>query len=164
MKKNILLFAFLCSLLSVFASTPVEPSPKTLRASSIKFQVGPDKQWISLEDVANMKPRQFAAITHQHMNILQRAGFALAQKKLRNSIDADGTVNNKRLQAMVTPMLDGDTGFHMGGFALGFLLGLIGLLIAYLINDDKKANRRKWAWLGFGIFVVLYLVLILALA
>jgi hypothetical protein len=49
-------------------------------------------------------------------------------------------------------------------FALGFLLGLIGLLIAYLINDDYKHNRVKWAWIGFGIVVVLNIILIAAAA
>jgi len=158
MKNNLLFLAFLFCVIPAFASTPVEPPYSSLKAASIKFQVGPDKQWISLEDVAYMKPRQFAAVTHQHMNILQRAEFALAQRKLRNSIDADGTINNKRLQAMVAPMVNGDTGFHLGGFALGFLLGIIGVLIAYLINDDNKANRRKWAWIGFGILIVLVLI------
>ena len=50
---------------------------------------------------------------------------------------------------------DGRSGFNPGGFALGFFAGLIGVLIAYLIKDDHKKNRTKWAWLGLGIAVVL---------
>jgi len=38
---------------------------------------------------------------------------------------------------------DGSLAFYIGGFALGFLLGLIGVLIAYLINDDKKAAGQN---------------------
>jgi hypothetical protein len=34
----------------------------------------------------------------------------------------------------------GETGFHTGGFVLGFLLNLVGS-IAYLIKDDYKSNR-----------------------
>ncbi len=41
-------------------------------------------------------------------------------------------------------------------------MGLIGVLIAYLINDDNKSNRVKWAWIGFGAFVVIYLVILLS--
>ena len=47
---------------------------------------------------------------------------------------------------------DGE-GFQAGGFFLGFLLGLIGVLITYLINDDQKRNRVKWAWIGFAIWI-----------
>ena len=53
---------------------------------------------------------------------------------------------------------EGQTGFHAGGFFLGLLLGLIGVLIAYLINDDKHRNRVKWAWIGWGVIVVLVLI------
>jgi hypothetical protein len=43
---------------------------------------------------------------------------------------------------------------------LGFLLGLIGVLIAYLIKDDKKRNRVKWAWLGLLAWVVIWLIVV----
>ncbi len=41
----------------------------------------------------------------------------------------------------------------------GWFLSRLGLLawcdprviIAYLINDEKKHNRVKWAWIGWGI-------------
>ena len=48
------------------------------------------------------------------------------------------------------------SGFHLGGFALGFLIGPIGVLIAYLIDDDKKRNRVKWAWIGLIAWVVIF--------
>jgi hypothetical protein len=49
--------------------------------------------------------------------------------------------------------------FNIGGFVLGLLLGIIGVLIAYLIGDRSVI---KWSWLGFAIwFVVLLLALIL---
>ena len=48
--------------------------------------------------------------------------------------------------------------FNLGGFALGFLLGLIGVLIAYLINDDKKSDRVKWAWIGLAAWIVILIL------
>ena len=61
---------------------------------------------------------------------------------------------------------DGDhsTGFHVGGFLLGFFLGLIGIVIAYVAggDDDVKRNRAKWAWIGFGAYVVIFLALLLS--
>jgi hypothetical protein len=94
------------------------------------------------------------------MNLAERMSFKLAQRQLRGSINADGTVNSKKL-ANVVKKADGTTGFHVGGFTLGFLLGLIGVLIAYLINDDKKKNRVKWSWIGAGVGLLLWLLLII---
>ncbi len=42
--------------------------------------------------------------------------------------------------------------FHFGGFLLGLLLGVTGVLICYLI--DKKDMIRS-AWYGFGAYVAL---------
>jgi hypothetical protein len=35
------------------------------------------------------------------------------------------------------------------------------VLIAYLIKDDIKPNRVKWAWIGFGIRTVLSVIVLL---
>ena len=97
------------------------------------------------------------------MNFFQKAAFKAGQKKLKNSFSADGTITNKRL---VKAMESGDhsRGFHIGGFALGFLLGIIGVLLAYVIggDEDVKKNRAKWAWIGFGLYVVLLIALLVS--
>jgi hypothetical protein len=85
----------------------------------------------------------------------------MAMAKLRRSKDKDGTIKNEKLATMMSNTTDSTSGFHVGGFALGFLIGLIGVLIAYLINDDKKSNRVKWSWIGCAIGLVLGLLLIL---
>ena len=99
--------------------------------------------------------KDFGRISGRHLKFLDRLAFKAGQKKLRNSIAKDGTINKKRLTKL---MGEGDhsTGFHLGGFALGFLLPIIGVLLAYAIggNEDVKRNRAKWAWIGFGSFIV----------
>ena len=64
----------------------------------------------------------------------------------------------KRIEKYFNKAAEGGGGFHIGGFALGFLLGLIGVLIAYLINDDKKKERVKWSWIGCLVLVVILLL------
>lgn len=131
------------------------------KASEVFVPVGKSGQKISLQDLSTIKVNEFEKITGQKMKLVEKVGFKLTQRQLRKSINADGTINNNRLNKFLSRYEEG--GFHLGGFALGFLLGLIGVLIAYLIKDDKKHDRVKWAWIGLGIWIVLYVIIIVAL-
>ncbi|MDR0513829.1 MAG: hypothetical protein LBG81_01530 [Coriobacteriaceae bacterium] len=54
-------------------------------------------------------------------------------------------------------------GAKVGYFALGFLLGLIGVLIAFLVNKDKeqkiKSDALKFSIIGLVVTFVLGIVL-----
>jgi hypothetical protein len=153
MKRFITLILALVVLSSSFASV-VEPSKK---ASDILVPIGSSGYKISLQDLSQISVKDFETLSGQHFKLTDKIGFKLAQRELRKSINNDGSLNSKKLNKFLKKA-DGETGFHVGGFALGFLLGLIGVLIAYLINDDKKSNRVKWAWIGLGAWVVILLI------
>ncbi|HEY4151404.1 MAG TPA: hypothetical protein VGM41_20840, partial [Chitinophagaceae bacterium] len=120
------------------ASIVVNPSPATpapsLKASAIMLPVAPGK-FLSMQDLSTINVADYEKLSGQKMGWFKRMEFKIAQRKLRNSINEDGTLDNSKLAKMAGKQKDGETGFHLGGFALGFLLGLIGVLIAYLIND-----------------------------
>lgn len=161
MKKLLLLLTAVCILTNSFASFIVKPVPK--KATEIFIPVGNTGQKISFQELSTINLKDFEKLTGRHLNFLDRLAFKAEQKKLKNSINADGKINNKMLLKM---MGDGDhsTGFHLGGFALGFLLGIIGVLISYLSHseEDLKRNRIKWAWIGFGVQAVLGIISLLA--
>jgi hypothetical protein len=159
MKK---IFAFLLAftvLATSFASIATEAPPK--KATEVFIPLGKTGQQISLADLSTIRVKEFESLTGHDMNIFQKASFKLAQRKLRQGINNDGTLNGKQLNKLAAKA-DGTDGFNIGGFALGFFLGLIGVLIAYVISDDKKRARTKWAWIGLLSAVVLYLLLLLA--
>lgn len=159
MKKILVFFAALFLITSSNASVNViEPR---LNASEIFFPVGNTGKQISLMDLSQINLKDFENLTGKKLNFIDRVGFKAAQKKLKKSIDSDGTLNNKKVEKFLKR--GGETGFHFGGFALGFFAGLIGVLIAYVINDDFKKNRVKWAWIGFGIIFVINIILIVAI-
>ena len=160
--KRILTLLLLCAVM--LQSYAVGPTPPSRKAAEIWLPIGNTGRQISLLDLSRIDVKTFETVTGRHLPFLDRVGFKMAQRKLRNSIQPDGTINSKKLERFLHSG-DGDpsTGFHIGGFALGFFVGLIGVLIAYLINDDYKRNRVKWAWIGFGIFAVLYIILLAAL-
>ena len=62
---------------------------------------------------------------------------------------------------MFLPTADDNSGFHIGGYTLGLLLGPIGVLIAYIaFSDENKSNRIRWAWRGLlsaAVIVTAYL-------
>ncbi len=144
-----------------FATSGFSNLPK--KASDVYLPFGSTGKTISLLDLSKIDVNEFENISGRHLNFFDRLGFNLAQKKLRRSINADGTIDNKKLNRFLDQG-DHSTGFHIGGFLLGFFLGLIGVLIAYVAggDDDVKRNRAKWAWIGLGISVVISLIVVLA--
>ena len=161
MKKVFALFLALSILAQSFASVNVTVPPK--KASEIFVPIGKTGKQISLLDLSQISLKDFEAVSEHKLKFAEKVSFKLAQKQIRNSINPDGTLNNKKLEKAFKRLAGGETGFHVGGFALGFLLGLIGVLIAYLIKDDYKSNRVKWAWIGLGVVVLLNIIIIVAL-
>jgi len=160
MKKVFAFFLTFSLLVQSFAASIATP-PKN--AADILLPIGASGQRISLLELSQIDIKNFEALSGRHLKFADRIGFKLAQRDLRKSIQEDGTINSKKLTRYLKNA-DHSTGFHFGGFALGFFVGIIGVLIAYLINDDNKQNRTKWAWIGFGIYVVLLLAFVAAMA
>src|SRR6185312_673764 len=159
MKKFLFILAAIILVNASFASTGISVLPK--KATDIYIPLG-NNNLISLLEISKMKIQDYEKLSGKHLNFFEKITFKAGQKKLKNSIAADGTITNKRLiKAMYGA--DHSRGFHLGGFALGFFVGLIGVLIAYMIRGDEEVdrNRRKWAWIGFGTYVVLLLVVIM---
>jgi uncharacterized BrkB/YihY/UPF0761 family membrane protein len=160
MKKILALFTMLAFATSTFASFSVTEPVK--KATEIFIPVGKSGMQISLMDLSQIKVKEFESISGKKMKFVDKVGFKIAQRELRNSINSDGTLNSKKLNKIANKMAEGNGGFNIGGFALGFLLSLIGVLIAYVISDDEKAARTKWAWIGFALSLAIGLLLALA--
>lgn len=160
MRKIILLFMAVCLVVSSFAAFTLEAP--LLKASEVYITVGKNGERISLLDLSRMKVKDLQELTGKKMKFFDKLAFKGAQKQLRNNINYDGTFNSKKIEKFMKKRGRDGEGFQVGGFFLGLLLGLIGILIAYLINDDQKRNRVKWAWIGFGAWIAILLVLIAA--
>jgi len=139
------------------AVTATAPAP--LKATEINIPLGNTGKTVNLQELSTMKMAELEKLTGKKLGLLQRLEVKLAQRKLRHSINADGTIRNKKLAMLTSREFDGDEGLHIGGFALGFFLFLIGVLIAYLINDEKQRNRVKWAWIGAGVILLIFILL-----
>lgn len=166
MKKILSLFlAAMILSLSVASSVPGTPGSekKPLKASDIMIPVSSTGKKISLKELATISKSDLEKLTGRKMNVMEKLAFKKTQKRLSKGIDENGYITDKKLTKAFFQNSDGSSGFHLGGFALGFLLGLIGILIAYVaFKDENKQNRVKWAWLGLAAGVIISLILILA--
>jgi len=154
MKKLLLLLTAFCLLTTSFAAFEIKHVSK--KATEIFLPVGNDKK-ISLMDLSTISVKDYENLTGRHLKFFDKLALKGAQKKLRHSINSDGTINNKMLLRFTNGDGDHSTGFHVGGFALGFFLSVIGLLIAYISGGDEdiRKNRVKWAWYGVGLNAII---------
>ena len=157
-----ILTQFSVSAAVVVPSKPTPPAPAPIKASDIRIPIAGTGKTVSLQELSTMNVDDLERLTGKKMGWLKRREFKMALRKIRHSIKPDGTIDSKSLARLRGGYYDDDGSFHIGGFALGFFVGLVGVLIAYLIQDDNHHRRVKWAWIGFGCFVVLYLLLIIA--
>ncbi len=147
--KNFFAFIVLSLLLNVSFATVSVTSPR-LKASEIFLPVGKSGQKISLMTLSTIKIKELEQLMGNKMKFSDRLGFRIAQKNLRDNIAPDGSFETKAIKkAIKKQQKAGDGGFHFGGFALGFFLGPIGVLITYIISDDYNRSRRWSAWRGF---------------
>ncbi len=158
MKKIFSLFIAALFLNVCIAIVPFSDELKPLKANEIMIPIGKTGKSISLADFSKLSVADYQKLAKVKLGFFDRIAYRKALKKLNNGISADGTVTNSKIAKLMKPVADGSEGFHLGGMALGLLVGLVGVLIAYLINDDKKSNRVKWAWIGFGVWVAILLI------
>jgi hypothetical protein len=124
----------------VAPSKPTPPAPAPLKASDVRIPISGTGKTVSLQELSIMNVDDPGHLTGKKMGWFKRMAFKLA-----------------RLRA---GYYDDDSSFHIGGFALGFLLALVGVLFAYLIHDAHHHQRVKWAWIGCGCCAVLGLLLL----
>lgn len=163
MKKLITLILSIAAINIAIAVTPLVDNPTASNANNIMLPIGKTGNTISLSDFSTLKTKEYAKLANVKLGFIERIFYKLSMKKLRKSIAADGTITNKKLLQLFSPD-DRERGFNAEGFGLGFLLGFVGIAIAYLaFKDDERKNRIKWAWLGAAAAMVLGLILLFAL-
>lgn len=149
MRTSLLAVALMIVGYSSFAT--IEPSSPPLKSENAAAS---PLENFTVQDFLALTPKKYKELTGQKLSLTQKISLKIAQKKMKRAIK-----NNESIDVNAA-MADGfDTSdFNIGGFVLGLLLSVIGVLIAYLIGDT---NVIKWAWVGFGVFFVIFLLAVL---
>jgi len=156
MKKS---FLFLMSFVLLFNMVgfsailpPTNTNPTTIEQAQL------DK----LKQFSTMSFMEYEKLLGHKASKVEKYAFTRMQKKTSKMFDSEGNLLQK-YQQRLKRMYDEPGGSFVGGFALGFFLGAIGLILAYAVNNDgDKKNRIKGAWWGFIIQAILAIILIAA--
>lgn len=140
MKKILVVIAVLFSV-NVTSAAFIVSQPVENPVVETKAQ----KERAIMEMVTKMSVKDYEVLTGKKMNFIERLGFKVTKKRFEKKLAMAESISS---------------GFNIGGFALGFFLGLIGVLISYVFIKD--ANLRKWSWIGLGAAVIIYLIIIIA--
>ena len=111
----------------------------------------PGLENISQEELFSMKPRQLEEKLGRKLKFREKVAFKVS--KFYGKKQLKRQAKGKKTKAFK---------FHAGGFFLGFFLGLIGVLIAYLAFDDRDKGPGKSSLIGLGAFLVLWIILVAA--
>ena len=92
------------------------------------------------------------------MSFKQRMALRMAQRNLKKEIK-NNSIDENSIMNYDEAMGNGESSFKIGGFLLGFFLGLIGVGLAYIFSSDSDFIKSTWK--GLGAWVILLLVLVL---
>jgi hypothetical protein len=150
LRVSIMAFALVIFNLSSSAVTLPSTEPVPPKSEST---VAAPFAGMSVDDFLSLTPKKYKELTGEKLSITQKISLKLAQKKIKRALK-----NNEKIDSETMANAVDTSDFNIGGFVLGLLLSVIGVLIAYLIGDTSVI---KWAWIGFGVFLVIFLLAVL---
>jgi hypothetical protein len=148
MRKITILLLAIAFAFSSNAGIIFVPSNSTDNAKTGKLSTVDILSQLDAKSFLALTPAKVAEMTGRKMTLNQKINLKLTQrlvkKQLRKGIDVNMVAMAERA---------GSGSFNWGAAALGFFLGLIGVLIVYLAFKNDKEVARKSAWIGFAVWV-----------
>ena len=146
------------TLSSSLPTSNVEPK-ETVKEEGKKLDVNPVfTNAMSVKTFLSLSPKDIYSGTGKKLSFKEKMGLKIAQKELKTKVK-DQQIDENTIVELDKQMGYGESSFNIGGFLLGFILGLIGVGLAHIFSDDKDFRRSSWK--GLGAWVILLLVIVL---
>jgi hypothetical protein len=156
MFKYSLLFFFLVG--SFHSHSANLGSFKALKADDVFITLPGTSIILSLADYVKLKPADIKKLSGQRLTLKETISFKITQRQIKKTIRKDGTVDLLAFYKKSGKPFK----WHWGGFFLGLLLPIVGLVIAALIKDDKKRDRANSAAIGTLVVCAGFVLLLLS--
>ena len=147
MKPIFLLTLTLMVLVISFPLSAIGTEPKPVDNALMQLSVG---------DFVGMNAKEYGQFTGQKLSLKEKIAFGFIKGQVKRSL-RDGSIS---MYDPASTAIPASGTFNWGAFALGFLLGLIGVLIVAIAFKDKSA--LKYSLYGLAAWLVI-LVLILVI-
>lgn len=140
------------------ASEEVSAKPQTAEAianpGTEEEDATPNKgiSSLSAEQILALTPQNFEELAGKKMSFKEKIALKFVQKNIKRDLKKHGKVDLKDYVAD-----DGSMRFNLGGFALGLLLGLIGVALAHIFSNNKSFRRSSWYGVG-ALLIILIIV------
>ena len=110
----------------------------------------PAKQFLQLT------PKKYAELTGKKLNIFQKAGFKMLQRKVRGMVNRGEVVT----MADVAKRADDLNTMNVLGLLLGLILGPVGVVIALILKETGDVGPEVVKWSLYGLLIWLAIVLV----
>jgi hypothetical protein len=148
------------TLSSSLPTSNVETKESVKEEVNAKLDVNPVfTNAMSVKTFLSLSPKDIYAGTGKKLSFKEKMGLKIAQKELKTKVK-ENQIDENTIVDLDKQMGYGESSFNIGGFLLGFILGLIGVGLAHIFSDDKDFRRSSWKGLGAWIILLLVLALI----
>ena len=149
-------FVLLFALVVLTSAHPVASSFETkLTALESKLSLSN----MSVENFLKLSKSDLKELNGGSITFKERLVFKQLQSELRKEVKLE-KIKSSDLINIESLAEERGSQFKIGGFILGFLLGLIGVALAHIFSQDKGFRRSSWQGLGAWIILLLIRVLV----
>ena len=149
MKKTLRIIFFLTLISSGFSNTiSAVNTPKKEKAKKSQLQ-----NQLSADDLLYKDRREIEQKLGKKLKLKERIALKLLKKKIKKA-----NKKGRSKEELKNAAANGRSEFYWGAFFLGIILGLLGLLGLIIISGDIPKEKRKSAWIGFGVGLVISII------
>ena len=144
-----MIFTFYSYSTSIYSS--IEP-----KAEQISITIPGTGETINLAEYVKLKASDLKGLTGKKLTLKERIVFRINQKRIKKTIRKDGTVDMIAYEKAAKEPFK----WHWGGFFIGLLVPILGMVIAAFIKDDQRKNRTTSACIGTLVACIAFIIFV----
>jgi len=137
---------FLFTLLTILTTplfSAITMPVKDPKAGQVFIILGKDIS-VNLIDYIKLKTLDFKRLTGHKLTLKETIALKIIQRRIKKTIRKDGSVDMLKFEHQTKEPFR----WNWGGFFLGLLLPILGLIITAFFKDDQRKNRITSAAIG----------------